>query len=236
MNGSASPEVSWHSRLAVVVGPGPRPDPDLDVARLARHREFYLKSPHTVVASGSRLRYRPALGRLSYRAQLGLLFDDAPRHTPAERILEHVRGVVLAAELLSVDLLRVGWEGTMWHIRYGEGASFDDSCVVAETIHEPGGVVGAEIGLTDVTGTARVDWEAVAGFCAYVSDWMALRPDMLLLAGSARGPVLSVDGADAVVRFPDPEPRLDPGDALAISSPQLGEVRATLAFDDDRKG
>jgi 2-keto-4-pentenoate hydratase/2-oxohepta-3-ene-1,7-dioic acid hydratase in catechol pathway len=224
----ASPEVAWHARLAVVVGPGPVPDPELDGQRLARHREFYLKSAHTVVPSGSRLRYRPALGRLTYRAQLGLLFDPTPRHTPPERILDHVRGVVLAAELASVDLLRVGWEGTMWHIRYGEGASFGDSCVVTESVRDPAGIVGASVALTDPWGTTEVDWSQVAEACAHVSDWMALRPDMLLLAGSGHGPVLSIEETDAVLRFGPSEPRIGPGDEVIVSSPQLGEVRATV--------
>jgi 2-keto-4-pentenoate hydratase/2-oxohepta-3-ene-1,7-dioic acid hydratase in catechol pathway len=196
-----------------------------------RHRELYLKSPHTAVASGSRLRYRPALGVLSYRSQLGLLFDDVPRHTPAERILSHVRGVTLVAELLSVDLLRVGWEGTMWHIRYGEGASFDDSCVLGETVHGPDAIVGSPVEVTDATGTSAIEWDVVAELCARVSTWMAIGPDMLLLAGSARGPILSIEDTDAVVRFPEGEPRLGPGDDIAIESPQLGVVRATISSD-----
>ncbi len=226
-----SRESRWSDEVAVVVAPGPRPDPALDVERLIRHREFYLKSAHTVVPSGARLRYRSALGLLSYRAQLGLLFEDTPRHTPAERILDHLRGVTLAAELTSVDLLRVGWEGTMWHVRYGEGASFDDSCVVAERILEPNGLVGAPLDLDDDWGVAPVDWDIVAEFCEYVNGWMALRPDTLILAGSAHGPQLSIEGSDAIVQFPPDEPRLASGDSLHASSPKLGRVTATVATD-----
>lgn len=228
MNAPTWPEALDAGALSVVIAPGPRPDPGQDMARLARHREFYLKSPHTVVRSGSRLRHRPALGRLSYRAQLGLIFEPTPRHTPPERILERVRGVVLAAELVSIDLLRVGWEGTMWHVRYGEGASFDDSCVVADRLIDAGDVIGREVHIVDAAGDGRVGWSEVAEFCAYVSGWLELRPDSLLLAGSRHGPVLSTDGADAVIRFPDEEPRLGPGDEVLASSPQLGEVRATI--------
>ena len=235
MSASKSPDAIWDGRLAVVVAPGPRPDPSLDVERLARHREFYLKSAHTVVPAGSRLRYRPALGQLSYRAQLGLLFADTPRNTPADRILEGVRGIVLAAELTSVDLLRVGWEGTMWHIRYGEGASFDDSCVIGLEVFDPADLVHSTVQLEDSVGAGVVDWQAVAEFCAHVNGWMALRPDMLLLAGSDHGPLLSMDGADAVVRFPAAEPRVGPGDEVIVRSPRLGEVRAEISDDADGK-
>lgn len=226
-----SPEGHWGEALAVVVAPGPRPDPELDRERLARHREFYLKSAHTVVATGCRLRYRSALGQLSYRAQLGLLFEDTPRHTRADRILDHLRSISLVAELVSVDLLRVGWEGTMWHVRYGEGASFDDSCVVADELRDPADLVGTAIELEDAWGTAPVDWPAVAEFCEHVNDWMALRPDMLILAGSVHGPILTIEHSDAVLRFPPDEPRLVAGDSLRVGSPQLGEVTATVAFD-----
>jgi hypothetical protein len=119
----------------------------------------------------------------------------------------------------------------MWHIRYGEGASFDDSCVLGEAVHGPDAIVRTSVEITDSTGTAAIDWDVVAQFCAHVSTWMAIGPDMLVLAGSARGPILSIEGADAVVRFPDGEPRLGPGDAIAIESPQLGAVRATISSD-----
>jgi hypothetical protein len=63
---------------------------------------------------------------------------------------------------------------------------------------------------------------------------MSIRPDMLVLAGNARGPVLSLDGTDAVVRFPAGEPQLGPGDTITIGSPQLGDVRATIGNSDGR--
>ena len=221
-------EPSTAAGLAVVVAPGPRPDPDLDVERLQSHREFYLKSAHTVVSGARTLRYRPALGKLSYRAQLGLRFDVPARHTPADEILEHLHSVVLAAEIVSVDLLQVGWEGTMWHVRYGEGGSFDDSCLLAGDLIDAKTVLATRPVIEDPMGPTEVEWSSVAEFAAYVNGWMELREDVLLLAGSSHGPVLSLDGADAVVRFPPDELRVGPGDEVWVRSPQLGEARATV--------
>jgi len=214
----------------VVVAPGPRPDPALpeQAIRLAGHREFYLKSGHTVIGAEDAIPYRDALGALSYRAQLGLIFRPTNRHTPAAAILDRLAAVVLAAEVYSVDLLRVGWEGTMWHVRYGEGASFDGACPIGPLLVTADELLGAEVRLTDGAGDAAIEWPDVAEFAAYVNEWMELGPSVLVLAGSRHGPVMTLEGADPVIRFPSGEPALGPSDVVRASSSALGEVAAPV--------
>jgi hypothetical protein len=214
----------------VVVAPGPRPDPALpeQAIRLAGHREFYLKSGHTVIGAEDAIPYRDALGALSYRAQLGLIFRPTDRHTPATAILDRLAGVVLAAEVYSVDLLRVGWEGTMWHVRYGEGASFDGACPIGPILVTADELLGAEVRLTDGAGDAAVEWADVAEFAAYVNEWMELGPSVLVLAGSRHGPVMTLEGADPVIRFPSGEPAIGLTDVVRVSSPALGNVAAPV--------
>lgn len=214
----------------VVVAAGPRPDPALpeQATRLASHREFYLKSGHTVIGAEDAIPYRDALGALSYRAQLGLIFRPTDRHTPAAAILDRLAGVVLAAEVYSVDLLRVGWEGTMWHVRYGEGASFDGACPIGPLLVTADELLGGEVRLADAAGDAAVEWPDVAEFAAYVNEWMELGPSVLILAGTRHGPVMTLDGTDPVIRFPSEEPALGPSDVVWATSPALGEVAAPV--------
>lgn len=212
---------------AVVVAPGPRLQPDRS-EELARHREFYLKSRHTIVGGDETIQHATALGVLSYRAQVGLVLAPTERHTPASQELRNLLGAVLAAELYSVDLLRVGWEGTMWHVRYGEGASFDGSCPVAPVFVSADEFELENLPLEDSTGRSEVQSDQVADFVGYVNRWMALGPDTLVLAGSGHGPVLSIQGADPVISFPEGEPRLGPGDRIVARSEPLGNIDLAL--------
>jgi 2-keto-4-pentenoate hydratase/2-oxohepta-3-ene-1,7-dioic acid hydratase in catechol pathway len=208
---------------AVVVAPGPTVAAD-HAHRLHAHREFYLKSAHTVVAGHGELPYREALGTLSYRAQVGLVLAPGARRLDTGAVLDQVLGVVLAAELYSVDLLRVGWEGTMWHVRYGEGASFDGACPIGSMFVTLDELRLGELQLEDKSGARRLNEDAVAEFVAYVSGWMQLGPTTLVLAGSGHGPRLIVEHDDPVVAWPDGEPRLTTGDRVSARGNGLGEI------------
>jgi 2-keto-4-pentenoate hydratase/2-oxohepta-3-ene-1,7-dioic acid hydratase in catechol pathway len=212
---------------SVVVAPGPtiaREHAD----RLRAHREFYLKSAHTVVAGEGELPYREALGALSYRAQLGLVLGPGKRGLDARAVRDHVLGVVLAAELYSVDLLRVGWEGTMWHVRYGEGASFDGACPVGRVFVTLDELALGGLRLEDRSGLQEIEEDVLAEFVAYVSRWMQLGPTTLVLAGSTHGPRLAVEHDDPVVAWPDGEPRLGAGDRVSARANVLGEINVVV--------
>lgn len=214
-------------RPSVVVAPGPWIDPGAGRG-LELHREFYLKSAHTVIGPKAPVPYSDALGVLSYRAQLGLVFAPTGRHANAGSILDRLLGAVLAAELYSVDLLRPGWEGSMWHTRYGEGASFDGACptsdvfVTADELELDGFV------LEDAAGAWTVERGQLAEFAAYVSNWLELVPGVLFLVGSPHGPSLTLDGTEPVIRFADEEPRLGPGDRVWARSNSHGEIDAPI--------
>lgn len=207
----------------VIIAPGPRVD-----TALIRHREFYVKPRHSLLPPDGVVPHRRELGALSYRAQLGFLLQPTDRHTPAPDILRSVRGLVAVAEVVSVDRLEVGWEGTMWHIRYGEGGAFDGSCPVGpslaridrDTVEE---ALGA-IGLTDSWGTSEIDPGAAAEFLEYVNQWIRLGPDVLVLAGARHGPRLELDGRQPRVVFDDVEPRVLPGGRIKVDAGVLGRI------------
>jgi 2-keto-4-pentenoate hydratase/2-oxohepta-3-ene-1,7-dioic acid hydratase in catechol pathway len=213
---------------ATIVAPGPRID--RSAARdLSLHREFYLKSAHTLRAGSGRIPYREAVGAISYRAQLGVVMaPGSGRWLERSAALEQVLGVVLVAELASVDLLRVGWEGTMWHVRYGEGGSFDGATVSGPWLATDDDAVIRDIVLEDAVGSAPVDLAHVEDHLSYVSRWIALGPDVLVLAGSAHGPVLTLDGDDPVVEFGPDEPRVYAGRTIGATGDGLGTIEVRL--------
>lgn len=215
---------------STVVAPGPR---IVKASRdLSAFREFYLKSSHTIQGATQAVPYRDAFGTISYRAQVGVVTEPGTgRWTAGTGLRDRILGVVLVAELMSVELLRVGWEGTMWHTRFGEGASFDGA-----TLSGPWLATGDDarldgITLSDAWGEARVDPAAVEEELSYVARWMALGPELLVLAGSPHGPVLRLEGADPVIEFDGREPRLGPGGSVRASGTGLGEIDAAITPD-----
>lgn len=211
-------------RPRVIIAPGPRAD-----RALARHREFYVKPAHCLLPPGGAIGHRPELGALSYRAQLGFLLAPTDRHTPATEILGRVRGVVGVAEVMSTDRLEVGWEGTMWHIRYGEGGAFDGSCPVGPSLarfdssDDPGAALG-DLRLADAWGAWDVDSGEVAEFLGYVNRWIQLGPDVLVLAGAGHGPRLELEGRQPRVVFGADEPRVLPGQRVTVDAGRLGRI------------
>lgn len=211
-----------------VVAPGPRIDPSA-VRDLSGYREFYLKSAHTVQGATDPIPYRDAVGTLTYRAQLGLVMRPGTgRHVPVGSVLDAVLGAVLAAELMSIDLLRVGWEGTMWHTRFGEGASFDGSCPLGPWLATGEDLNLASVVLADASCEAPVDAATVADELAYVSRWMALGPQLLVLAGSTHGPLLRLDGAEPLIEFGAEEPRVVAQGVIAAEGTGLGTIEAPV--------
>lgn len=213
-----------------VVAPGPRLG--ATGRDLGRHREFYLKSAHTLHPPAQRVPYREAVGTISYRAQLGIVVQPGTGRWPdPATVLDKVLGIVLVAELMSVDLLRVGWEGTMWHTRFGEGASFDGATVCGPWLATDEDAVLAAITLSDQWGDAAVDTLSVADELAYVGRWIALEPSLLVLAGSPHGPVLRLDGTEPLIDFDAREPRVGPGDRVSAAATGLGTIDAQIGAD-----
>jgi hypothetical protein len=211
-------------RPRVIIAPGPQAE-----GALARHREFYVKPTHCLLQPDGRIVHRPELGVLSYRAQLGFIFAPTDRHTPSTEILGRVRGMVAAAEVVSIDRLEVGWEGTMWHIRYGEGGAFDGSCPVGPALARFDGTRNlgdalADIRLADGWGSCDIDQGAVAEFLGYVNRWIRLGPDVLVLAGAGHGPRLELDGHQPRVAFDASEPRVLPGQRITVEAGALGRI------------
>jgi hypothetical protein len=208
----------------MIVAPGPR----LGRGVKAAHREFYLKPASSVLPPRGAIPRRSELGLLSYRAQLGIRLRPTDRWTPAVEILDRVLELVLAAEVMSIERLGVGWEGTMWHVRYGEGAAFDGACALGPWTVTPDELRIEEVELSDAWGAWAVQPAEVAEFLAYVNRWLPLGPDVLVLAGAAHGPELLLEGGQPSVIFGAAEPRIAPGGLVSAHAGVLGEIGARV--------
>jgi len=186
-----------------VVAPGPRLTGPAGWNK--RHREFHVKPGSALAPSGSTLEGRGRL--LVYRVQLALVFRSTPRSTPADAILQRVAECRLAIELIDMAGLVVSWEGPRWHIRYAEGAAFDGSCALSAGRPLDEVRDGDSAAVAYAGGSAELGWTAAAEFAAFVNRYVALGPELLILAGwplgpalgrGANGPELETSGAPSV--------------------------------------
>ncbi len=188
--------------------PGPTPAD----ANLAAHAEFYLKSPASLVEPGVPIAISPHGGRrVVAQAELGIVFHDPGRNVPAERVMDHVFGYIAFLNLLAPDQFQPGWEGTMWHIRYSEGASFDRAgslgpwIITADEVEDPH-LLRAAIRVNEEL-IAEHTFEGlprtIPSFLSYCSTFITLQPGLVVTSGSPLAPRLirRADGEPAV-EFP----------------------------------
>ena len=206
-----------------VIAPGPRLEGPPDWQE--RHREFHVKPASVIAPARSALPRAPASVR--YRVQAGLVFGPMPRCTPAGRILDRLIGCHLVTELIDVDAFRIDWEGPRWHIRFGEGMSFDGACPVSPVLATPDEFPPEGIGVQHAGGTTLLAWDALADFAALVNRYLELGPELLILAGWPLGPVLAAANGRPQLTFDTPISSLGTDGAWADNS-VLGRVECRL--------
>lgn len=225
-------QAAWQSPLTpvTVMCAGPR----VGGPSLTQHAEFYLKSPHALVPPGGSIQLRPAVAPITYEAQVAVIIGKGGRHlTPAEAG-EAIYGYAAAINLTSQHRLAPGWEGTMWHNRYGDGASFDDSLVVGpfvittDEFDQPGAHL-VELILDDRVVSSYTLGElqpTIHEWIAYCSTFITLEPGLLIVLGSPNGALFVDNGrGEPEVRHPDlPQPQ--GGETVACQVAGLGRLEA----------
>jgi hypothetical protein len=179
-----------------VIAPGPRLDGPADWRE--RHRELHVKPASVIGPPRSHLPL--ARASVDYRVQAGLVFRPTPRGTPAGLVLERLIGCHLVTELISMDAFQVAWEGPRWHIRYGEGMSFDGACPASPILATPDEFPAEGIRVEHAGGSTLLSWDALADFAALVNRYLDLAPELMVLAGWPLGPILTVaDGGPQLI-------------------------------------
>jgi 2-keto-4-pentenoate hydratase/2-oxohepta-3-ene-1,7-dioic acid hydratase in catechol pathway len=190
------------------------------------HLEFFLKSPFSVIGPEDPIAYQPWVSeKLDYEVEIGIVIGRAGRCIPPEHALDYVAGYTVANDLAARDRQILSWAGPLFHLRYGEGKSFDSGCVLGpcvvtrDEVPDPNGLtmrtwVNGE--LRQNNNTANMLWD-VAGAVSYYSTYMTLLPGFLILPGTPGGCAVGSDpaaGGRPGVRHPARPRYLRPGDRV----------------------
>jgi 2-keto-4-pentenoate hydratase/2-oxohepta-3-ene-1,7-dioic acid hydratase in catechol pathway len=158
--------------------------------------------------------------KVDYEAEVAFVIGDRCKDVPAERALEHVAGYSLLNDLSARDYQ---FKTPQWM----PGKTFDGGAPFGPALVTPD-----EAGAHDAIGIAldlngeRMQESSTAdlvhsipALVEYLSMLMTLEPGDVVATGTPEG----------VGSLRDPKVWLKPGDEVVVSSPQLGELRTTLA-------
>ncbi|MFQ5859840.1 MAG: fumarylacetoacetate hydrolase family protein [Anaerolineae bacterium] len=185
-----------------IMAAGPRPT--TPGAKLYPFSEFYIKPPTAVIGPEEAVVTQPNIAHLLPEAELGIIFAGGGRHVSPEEALNNIFGYTIFLDLIDAERLIFGWEGTtMFHTRYGEGASFDTSGVLGPWIvtrDELPDVDNVSIKLY-INEKLQVEyrpvdlWRSIAEYSSYLSTFFPLEPKILGTSGVPYGATYGPDAA-----------------------------------------
>ena len=166
------------------------------------HVEFFLKSPNSVVGPFKPIKYQPRVTqKLDYEVELAIIIGKEGRYIPPEEAHDYIFGYTILNDISARDRQVIGWEGNWFHLRFGEGKSFDTACPLGPWI-----VTKDE--LSDVSNLAMRTWVnqelrqsnntknliwGVPALISYYSTFLTLRPGIVISSGTPGGPALGAD-------------------------------------------
>jgi 2-keto-4-pentenoate hydratase/2-oxohepta-3-ene-1,7-dioic acid hydratase in catechol pathway len=181
---------------------------------------FFAKFANALTPPGATVALPPWSSKVDYEAEVAFVIGDRCKDVPAERAVEHVAGYTLLNDLSARDYQ---FKTPQWM----PGKTFDGSAPFGPALVTPD-----EAGPPDAIGIAldlngeRMQESSTANLVhsipalvEYLSMLMTLEPGDVVATGTPEG----VGGAR------DPRVWLKAGDEVVVSSPQLGELRTTLA-------
>ena len=181
---------------------------------------FFAKFATSLRPHGANVELPRWSSRVDYEAEVAFVIGDRCKDVSAERALEHVAGYTLLNDLSARDYQ---FKTPQWM----PGKTFDGSAPFGPALVTPD-----ETGPHDAIGIAldlngeRMQESSTAdlvhsipALVEYLSMLMTLEPGDVVATGTPAG----------VGSLRDPKVWLKPGDEVVVSSPQLGELRTTLA-------
>jgi acylpyruvate hydrolase len=244
-------EPAWHGRVRyrlndvrlerpivpeTVMAAGPRPA--TDDPRFHAHTEFYIKPTTSVVGPADYLQTQAAIPHMRPEAEIALIYAGGARHVPPEQAGASIYGYALFLDLIDSDRLVFGWEGeTMFHTRYGEGASFDRSGALGPWIvtrDELPDIDQVQVRLLinnrEVAAYRPGDlWRSLDGFSSHLSTFFPLGPRILGTGGVPYSAAVGADEFGDPQIFPDESlPALQAGDRVTVTAEGLGRLSLTV--------
>ena len=181
---------------------------------------FFGKFANALRPDGATVELPAASSKVDYEAEVAIVIGARAKEVGEDDALAHVAGYTLFNDLSARDLQ---FATPQWM----PGKVFDGAAPCGPAIVTP-----EEAGPDDAIGIAmdlngeRMQEDTTAGLIfsipqivSHLSTLMTLEPGDLIATGTPSG----VGGAR------DPRVWLKPGDELVVSSPQLGELRTTIA-------
>jgi 2-keto-4-pentenoate hydratase/2-oxohepta-3-ene-1,7-dioic acid hydratase in catechol pathway len=181
---------------------------------------FFAKFATSLRPAGATVDLPRWSSRVDYEAEVAFVIGTRCKDVPAERALDYVAGYTLLNDLSARDYQ---FKTPQWM----PGKTFDGSAPFGPALVTP-----EEAGPHDVIGIAldlngeRMQESSTAdlvhsvpALIEYLSMLMTLEPGDVVATGTPAG----------VGSLRDPKVWLKPGDEMVVSSPQLGELRTTLA-------
>lgn len=206
---------------------------------LMRHTEFYLKSSHTIIGPKQEIIIDLSrTDKYDVQVELGVVIGKSGRFIPEDKIMDHIFGFTIVHNVINRDRMQVGWEGWMWHIRYGEGASFDNSTPIGPWIVEKNDINNLEdLELKKYINDELIEshnskdlLRSVKQFVSYCSTFFTLEPGLFISTGSPGGWVLGRDGQGNPVLKPGKHPNrfLREGDRVKGFIEGIGSLENTV--------
>jgi 2-keto-4-pentenoate hydratase/2-oxohepta-3-ene-1,7-dioic acid hydratase in catechol pathway len=231
--------------LAAIDGPGvalpnvevlpPIPDPEKIICIGLNYRDhaaearqeappvptFFAKFRNALVADGATVALPAASSKVDYEAEIAFVVGRTASEVSPDDALGHIAGYTLLNDLSARDLQ---FQTPQWI----PGKVFDGSApcgpalVTADEIAAGPGSLGIALDLNGERMQEATTADLIFGITdllAHLSTLMTLVPGDIVSTGTPAG----VGGAR------DPRVWLKPGDELVVSSPELGELRTTIA-------
>jgi acylpyruvate hydrolase len=181
---------------------------------------FFAKFATSLRPAGATVELPSWSSKVDYEAEVAFVIGSVAREVPAERALDHVAGYSLFNDLSARDYQ---FKTPQWM----PGKSFDASApfgpaLVTPDEAGPHDAIGIALDLNgermQESSTAELI-HSIPALVEYLSMLMTLEPGDVVATGTPAG----------VGSLRDPKVWLKPGDEVVVSSPQLGELRTTLA-------
>jgi len=181
---------------------------------------FFAKFRNALVADGATVKLPASSSKVDFEAEVAFVIGMAACEVAVEDALAHVAGYTLLNDLSARDLQ---FATPQWI----PGKVFDGSAPCGPALVTPGEAGAPDgIGLTlDLNGERMQDATTadlifgVAELVAHLSTLMTLVPGDIVSTGTPAG----------VGSTRDPRIWLEPGNEIVVGSPQLGELRTTIA-------
>jgi 2-keto-4-pentenoate hydratase/2-oxohepta-3-ene-1,7-dioic acid hydratase in catechol pathway len=212
----------------------PVPDPDKIICIGLNYRshaeEFGLELPeaptvfakfrNALVADGAAVSLPDASGKVDYEAEIAFVVGRRAKEVPVEDAMNHVAGYTLLNDLSARDLqfLTPQWM---------PGKVFDGSApcgpaLVTADEAGPHDAIGISMTLNGEQMQSSDSGDLIFGvpeLVSRLSEWMTLEPGDIVSTGTPSG----------VGSARKPRIWLKPGDEMTVASPQLGDLRTTIA-------